>query len=109
MSNCNGPLSFVLNERLLTITVVASAIIFALIGALKRDIMDPFVDFMMPDEHFRFMDITIRDGEAPPEPNPKKIQLRFGDFFKELITALLFLSLIFLLSKYVIISDPTKN
>lgn len=102
-------INFVLNERFLTITVIGSIVTFSLISNLKADIFDPLLHFIFPEENFGFMDITIRDGEGIPMPTPKRIDLKFGNFFRELMLWLFFMGILFLMAKYTRFPDHPQG
>jgi large-conductance mechanosensitive channel len=93
-------LAFTLTERFITITVIGSVFTFAFISSMKTDIVDPLLNFILPEENFGFMDITIRDGQSYPSPIPKRIDLKLGDFFKQFLTWLFSISILYLMAKY---------
>jgi large-conductance mechanosensitive channel len=90
---------FILRERFLTLTVIGSIFTFAFINSLKSDIIDPLLQFMLSEENFGFMDITIREGEKMP-PIQRQIELRFGNFFREFVTWLLIITTLYVLYKF---------
>jgi large-conductance mechanosensitive channel len=102
-------LSFLLSEKFITITVIGSIFTFAFTSSLKNDIIDPFLDFFLPDENFQFMNVILRDGESIPAPNPRKIELKFGSFFKEFVTWISVLFLLFLLTRYTRFPDEPRG
>jgi large-conductance mechanosensitive channel len=59
---------FILREKFLTLTVIGSIFTFAFISSLKGDILDPLLHFLLSEENFGFMDITIREGEKIKMP-----------------------------------------
>jgi large-conductance mechanosensitive channel len=81
----NNIFRFILRERFITLTVIGSIFTFAFIASLKADIIDPLLQFILTEENFGFMDITIREGEKMP-PVQKQLELRFGNFFRESVT-----------------------
>ena len=93
-------LTFTLSEKFITLTVIGSIFTFAFISSMKGDLIDPFIDFIMPDENFDFMNITMRDGIEIPVPYPKKIKLNVGNFFKAFITWIFAISILFVLAKF---------
>lgn len=100
--------SFVLSERFLTLTVIGSIFTFAFISSLKCDIIDPFLQFSLSEDFFGYMNITIREGEEIRMPQ-RKIQVRLGNFFRELITWLLLMSILFVISKYTNFPDHAEG
>lgn len=93
-------LSFLLSENFITLTVIGSVFTFSFIASLKADIIDPLLHFVLPEENFGFMDVTLRDGESVPVPSPKKIDLKLGNFFRELVTWGFTICILFLLAQY---------
>jgi len=104
----NSVLSFILSERILTLTVIASVITFQLLNTFKAYLFDPLMDFIMPTEKFDFLNVTIREGYEIPVPDSKKLILDFGPCLKEIIKWVFIISLVYLLSKYTYIQDD-KN
>lgn len=102
-------LTFTLSERFITLTVIGSIFTFAFISSIKGDIIDPLLHFAMPEENFSFMNVTIRDGEPVPMPNPKQLNVRFGNSFRELVIWLTVLATLFLLAKYTRFPDNPKG
>ena len=98
-------LSFILSERILTLTVIASVITFQLLNTFKGFLFDPIMDFIMPTEKFDFLNVTIRDGYDMPMPDSKKLVLDFGPCLKEVIKWIFIIFLVFLLSKYTYLQD----
>jgi large-conductance mechanosensitive channel len=92
-------LSFILSERLLTITVLGSIFTFQFISAFKFCIVDPLLDFVIPPESFGFLNVVIREG-VPMYTEPRQISLDFGNFFKALITYIFLISILFMLAKF---------
>jgi len=92
-------IKFILSQKFITLTVIGSIFTFAFISSLKRDMIDPLLDFLLPEENFGFMDITIRDGMKINTP-PKQIELRVGNFFKEFITWILAACTLYALSVF---------
>lgn len=90
---------FILREKFLTLTVIGSVFTFAFIASLKGDIIDPLLQFVLTEENFGFMDITIREGEKMP-PFQKQLELRFGNFFRELCVWLLVMTSLYVLYMY---------
>jgi large-conductance mechanosensitive channel len=93
-------LSFILSERLLTITVLGSIFTFQFIGSIKQYIINPLLDFVLPEENFSFMNLVIRDGISFPKPEPKKLVIDFGSFFKEFVIWIFMITILFLMAKY---------
>ncbi len=94
----NNIINFILREKFMTITTLGSIFTFAFISSLKEDIIDPLILFMLPSQNFDFMNITIREGEKMEMPE-RQLELRFGHFFRALITWLLLLAILFVLYK----------
>lgn len=93
-------INFILNERFITLTVLGSIFTFSFVGSFKADIVEPMMHFILPEENFGFMDITIRDGESIPMPTPLRIDLRAGNFFREFIIWLFLMGILFILAYY---------
>lgn len=94
----NNIFRFILRERYLTITVIGSIFTFAFINSLKADIIDPLLQFMLSEDNFGFMDITIREGEKMPIVK-RQLEIRFGNFFRELCVWLLMITVLYVLYK----------
>jgi len=90
---------FILKEKFLTLALIGSIFTFAFVGSLKCDIIDPLLQFVLSEEYFGFMDITIREGDKPPRPK-KQLELRFGNFFREFITWIIVVVSLYSLYKY---------
>jgi len=90
---------FILRERFMTLTVIGSIFTFAFINSLKADIIDPLLQFILSEENFGFMDITIREGEKMP-PIQRQIELKFGDFFREFVTWLFIITTLYVLYRF---------
>lgn len=95
---------FILRERFITLTVIGSIFTFAFINSLKADIIDPLLQFMLSEENFGFMDITIREGEKMP-PIQRQIELKFGNFFREFVLWILIMAALFALYKFTSFPD----
>ncbi len=95
----NNMFNFVLSERFITLTVIGSIFTFTFISSMKGDLLDPLLHFILPEEFFGFMNIVIRDGETMNMP-PRKLELKFGNFFRELTTWLIAISSLYFLAKY---------
>jgi len=102
-------LSFLLSERFLTLTVIGSVFTFSFIASLKADIIDPLLHFVLPEENFGFMDVVIRDGVEIPQPKPKQLELKLGNFFREFVTWLFTISVLYLLAKYTRFPDTMEG
>jgi len=101
----NSILSFILSERLLSITVICSIITFQFISTFKINVIDPLLDFVLSDEKFNFLNFTIRDGVDIQKPEPRKLVIDFGQVFKEFVKWIFVIALLFLLAKYTRIQD----
>ena len=95
----NNIFRFILRERYITLTVIGSIFTFAFVNSLKADIIDPLLQFMLTEENFGFMDITIREGEKMPQIQ-RQIELKFGNFFREFVTWLLIITTLYVLYKF---------
>ena len=80
----NGLMNFVLSRNLLAIGVIGSIVTFQFITTFKINITDPLLEFILPDEKFDFLNLTIRDGVELPKL-PKKLILDFGPVLKEFL------------------------
>lgn len=99
MDKYNNVIRYILSEKWLTITVIGSVLTFQFISAFKNFILDPLLDYVLPHEKFKFMDITIRDGIETTPPNPK-LSLNFGSWVVEFIKWGTMMVLLYLLAKY---------
>ena len=103
-------LSFILSERLLTITVLGSIFTFQFAGSIKSLLVDPLMNFVLPDENFNFMNVTIRDGVEMSRPEPLKITVDFGSFFKEFVKWVFMICILYLLARFTRFPDhPLGN
>lgn len=109
MDRNKNVLNFILSERFITLTVIGSVFTFGFISSLKNDIIDPLLYFLLPEENFGFMDITLRDGESFPNPQPKRLDLKFGDFFREFVTWIFSIWMLYLISKYTRFPDHVEG
>lgn len=91
--------NFILSERFLTLTVIGSIFTYAFVSSMKGDLIDPFLQFLFSEDYFDFMDVTLRDGEKMPRYR-KKLELRFGNFFKEFITWMFVMFILHILCNY---------
>ncbi len=98
-------LSFIISERLLAITVVCSIITFQFISTFKINILDPLMDFMLPEERFNYLNFTIRDGNEVPKIENKKLVIDVGQVFKEFIKWICVITVLYFLAKYTNIQD----
>lgn len=92
-------ITFLLNEKLVTIAVIGSVITFQFISTFKTNIIDPLLDFALPSDKFNFMNIILREGDIPPT-SQMKLSLDIGTFFKEFLKWIVGIVLLFLLAKY---------
>jgi len=99
---------FILRERFITLTVIGSIFTFAFINSLKSDIIDPLFQFMLTEENFGFMDITIREGEKMPQIQ-RQIEMRFGNFFREICIWLLMITVLYVLYKFTSFPDQISG
>ncbi len=90
-------LAFIKDQKFLTLTAIGSIFTFSLMNSLKYDLIEPIIQVIFSEEYFGFMDITIRPGEKVPSIK-KNLELRFGNFFKEMMVWLFVMAILFLLS-----------
>jgi large-conductance mechanosensitive channel len=109
MERYSSVLSFILSERLLSITVICSIITFQFISTFKINIIDPLTEFLLAEEKFSFLNITIREGVEIPKYEPKKLVLDFGQVFREFIKWIIVITIMFLLAKYTKIQDDVQG
>ena len=95
----NNVIRLILEEKWFTITVIGSVMTFQFISAFKADLLDPFMDFILPYEKFEFMDIVVKEGLETVPQNPK-LTLRIADFFKEFVKWGFIIVVLFLIGKY---------
>jgi large-conductance mechanosensitive channel len=101
--------NFILSERFVTLTVLGSIFTFAFVSSLKNDLIDPLLHIILPEEFFGFMDIVLRSGEKPVMP-PRQVEIRMGNFFREFITWIFLISVLYVLAKYTRFpSEPWGN
>jgi large-conductance mechanosensitive channel len=104
----NDVVSFILSERLCTITVLGSIFTFAFISSLKNDIIDPLLHILFPEEFFGFMDVVLREGEKMQKV-PRQVEVRMGNFFREFITWIILISALYILAKYTRFPDHVEG
>ncbi len=90
-------LDFILKERFLTLTVICSVVTMQFVGSFKINILDPILDFAIPEEKIDFLNVTIRDGIGEHKYDTKKLTLDFGQVLKEFIKWLFVIFLIYVL------------
>lgn len=90
---------FMTNERLLTLTVIGSVFTFAFVASLKRDIVDPLLMMAVPEDFFGFMNVVVREGERP-EKVTRAVEIRMGSFFREFVTWMLVVGVLYVTFKY---------
>lgn len=100
--------NFILSERFITLTVLGSIFTFAFVSSLKGDIIDPLLHILFPEEFFGFMDVVLREGEKMPKA-PRQIEVRMGNFFREFITWITLMSVLFILAKYTRFPDHIEG
>ncbi len=106
----NDVIKFILKERFLTLTVIGSIFTFQFISSMKFNLIDPLFDFLLADDHFNFMSVKIRDGIELQKPEPKKLTIEFGNFFKEFIKWLFVMTCLYFIKKYTDFpNDPKGN
>lgn len=101
-------ISFILSERLLTLTVIGSVFTFQFLSSTKLYLIDPIFEFLFSDDHFNFMSLVLRDG-VPVIKTDKKIVMDFGAFFKEFMKWLLIMLILFLCAKYTRFPDHVEG
>jgi large-conductance mechanosensitive channel len=101
-------MNFILSERLCTITVLGSIFTFAFVSSLKNDIIDPLLRILFPEEFYGFMDVVIREGEKMQKA-PMQVEVRMGNFFREFVTWIILISILFILAKYTRFPDHVEG
>ncbi len=99
---------FLNKEGFLTLTVLGSIFTFAFVSSLKGDIVDPLLHMIMPEDFFGYMNITLREGDKPP-PIIRNVELRIGNFFREFVTWLFVVAVLYLLAKFTRFPDNPKG
>ena len=99
ISSAANPYEFIRDEKLVTLTVLGSIFTFAFVSSLKNDLVDPLLHVIFPEDFFGYMDIVIREGEKPQMP-PRQIEVRMGNFFREFITWMFLVCILYVLGKY---------
>lgn len=99
MEKYNNVIRYILAEKWLTVTVIGSVFTFQFVSAFKNYILDPLLDFLLPKNKFKFMEVTLRDGIEMSPPNPK-IVLGFGNWIIEFIKWGIMMTGLYLLAKY---------
>ena len=89
---------FILRENYLSITAIGSIFVMLFLGSLKSDIIDPLFHFILSEENFDFMNVTIREGDKPP-PFQRPIEIRVGNFFREFVIILVVFATLYALKK----------
>jgi large-conductance mechanosensitive channel len=84
----------------LTLTIIGSVFTFQFVSSMKFNLIDPLFEFLLPDDHFNFMSIKIRDGIELQKLEPKKITIEFGNFFKEFVKWLFVMYCLYTLKTY---------
>jgi large-conductance mechanosensitive channel len=102
----NNLFRFMIREKYITLTTLGSIFTFAFISSFKEDIVDPLINFILTNQNFDFMNITIREGEKMDFPE-RQIELKIGHFFISFITWLLLMTFLFALNKFT--SFPDTN
>jgi large-conductance mechanosensitive channel len=100
--------NFILSEKFITLTVLGSIFTFSFISSLKNDVIDPLLHIILPEELFEFMNIVLREGEKPPII-PRQVEIRMGNFFKEFITWMFLMSILFILANYTKFPDHIEG
>lgn len=95
---------FIQRERILAITVVCSIVTFQFISSFKTNLVDPFIEIMLPDYIFDYLNITLRDG-VDMQKIDKKLIIDFGLTFKAFITWIFMIGCLFILYKYTRLPD----
>lgn len=93
-------LDFILKERIIAITVICSIVTFQFISTFKNFIVDPLLDFMLPDHLFDYLNVTIRDGIDMPKIDQKKLVIDFGQLLREFIKWTCVITILFILATY---------
>ncbi len=100
--------NFILSERFITLTVIGSIFTFSFVSSLKNDIVDPLLHIIFTEEFFGFMDIVLREGEKMPKPI-RQIEVKMGNFFREFVTWIILMSVLFILAKYTRFPDHIEG
>lgn len=100
--------SFLLSEKYISLTVLGSIFTFAFVSSLKNDIIDPLLHILFPEEFFNFMDVVLREGEKMHKV-PRQVEVRMGNFFREFVTWIVLISLLFILAKYTRFPDHVEG
>lgn len=98
-------LDFIVKERILAITVLCSIVTFQFISIFKSNMFDPWLELILPDYLFDYLNITIRDGVEMNKIDQKKLVLDFGQVFKGFITWIFMISVLYILYKYTSLQD----
>lgn len=93
-------LDFILKERILAITVIASIITFQFISTFKVNLVDPLLDFILPNNYFENLNLVIRPGYEPPSVDQKQLTLDFGESLREFIKWIFVIFLLFILVSF---------
>lgn len=108
MDKYRNVVRFILSERWLTITVIGSIFTFQFISTIKRDIIDPLLDFSLPDSKFGFMNIVIKDGVVAANPD-RQLSLDIGDLLREFIKYIVVIIILYLLAKFTEYPDEPRG
>lgn len=96
---------FLLRERVLTITVFTSIITFQFISTFKINIMDPLLEYLLPEKYFEYLRITIREGPEMQKMPQRPLVIDFGQLLREFFKWLFMIYLLYNLYKYSNIQD----
>jgi large-conductance mechanosensitive channel len=94
-------LDFVKKERLIALTAICSIVTMQFLNSFKYNLLDPTLDFMIPEEKIDFLNVTIRDGVGSSNYETKRLTLDFGQVLKEFVKWLIVIFLVYSIYVYV--------
>lgn len=96
-STSSSLFDFILDSRVLTLAVLCSLITMQLITSFKINLLDPLIDFAVPEEKIDFLNVTIRDGIGEQRYDTKKLTLDFGQALKSFLAWLIMIFIIYII------------
>jgi hypothetical protein len=109
-------ISFLLEEGVLTVGTLSGLFTTALLNSLKRNIIDPSIERLLPshklDKQESFADLfpipTGSDGNKPPQPDGVNLtEIKWQTFTKDFITWLVVMFFLYIFWKKVL--RPVKK
>jgi large-conductance mechanosensitive channel len=96
----NSVLDFIVKERILSLTVLCSIATFQFINSFKAGLVDPILEFILPEYVFDYLNITVREGYEQPKIDQKKLVIDLGQLLKGFFTWIVMIGIFYILYKY---------